>query len=291
LKIPNEIQEYLDEKVDSDSKLALIGCRATNSEISYGCCEYDIAVLGNNGLDLGNKITYLRSSTLEFLNFPNYSHHDISLFNMIELESKATYHLLKSPRSIPKLDVKSMFIAGGKKKVVDSLFRVSKNTNKTELNSALNLKIATYDLIEGILLISKTRPMPIHELNQLRQLEIHKDFINEAIQACIECLGIERATRTIMNRSIKAMKEILKERYDIELLSSKIQFLLEHGLLADCYYYIGKLVCKHLEDKDHAFQINYHKLNTIALDLTSDYEYINKMSELLKLCCKKILKN
>ena len=79
MNIPNEIQEYLDEKVDSDSKLALIGCRATNSEISYGCCEYDIAVLGTNDLDLGNKITYLRSSTLEFLNFPNYSHHDISL--------------------------------------------------------------------------------------------------------------------------------------------------------------------------------------------------------------------
>jgi hypothetical protein len=289
LKIPDEIQEYMDEKTGSE--LALIGCRAENSELSYACCEYDIAVLGGNDAGLGNKITHVGNNTLEFLNFPKYSHHDISLFNMVQLKNNAS-DLLISPHSIPKLDIKKLFIAGGKKRIVDSLFTVSKNSNKkTELSSSLNLKMAAYDLIEGILLISGIRPMPIHELNQLRLLEVHKDFINEAIQACIECLGIERATRTIINRSFKALKEILKERYDIELLASKIEFLLKDGLLPDCYYYIGKLVCNHLEKKDNAFQMNYHKLNSIALDLTSDYENVKKMSALIKLCCKNILKN
>jgi len=289
LKISNEIQEYLYEKTDSE--LALIGCRAEDSEISYECCEYDIAVLGVNDASLRNNITYVGNNTLEFLNFPKYSHHDISLFNMVLLSNEAS-GLLVSPYSIPKLDIKKMFIAGGKRRIVDSLFTVSKNSNnKTESSSSLNLKMAAYDLIEGILLVSGIRPMPIHELNQLRLLEVHKDLINEAIQACIECLGIERATRTIINRSFKALKEILKERYDIELLASKIEFLLEHGLLADCYYYIGKLVCNHLEKKDNAFQMNYHKLNSIALDLTSDYENVNKMSALIKDNCKNILKN
>ena len=289
MKISNEIQEYLYEKTDSE--LALIGCRAEDSEISYECCEYDIAVLGVNDASLRNNITYVGNNTLEFLNFPKYSHHDISLFNMVLLSNEAS-GLLVSPYSIPKLDIKKMFIAGGKRRIVDSLFTVSKNSNnKTELSSSLNLKMAAYDLIEGILLVSGVRPMPIHELNQLRLLEVHKDLINEAIQDCIECLGIERATRTIINRSFKALKEILKERYDIELLASKIEFLLEHGLLADCYYYIGKLVCNHLEKKDNAFQMNYHKLNSIALDLTSDYENVNKMSALIKDNCKNILKN
>lgn len=289
MKISNEIQEYLYEKTDSE--LALIGCRAEDSEISYECCEYDIAVLGVNDASLRNNITYVGNNTLEFLNFPKYSHHDISLFNMVLLSNEAS-GLLVSPYSIPKLDIKKMFIAGGKRRIVDSLFTVSKNSNnKTELSSSLNLKMAAYDLIEGILLVSGVRPMPIHELNQLRLLEVHKDLINEAIQDCIECLGIERATRTIINRSFKALKEILKERYDIELLASKIKFLLEHGLLADCYYYIGKLVCNHLEKKDNAFQMNYHKLNSIALDLTGDYENVNKMSALIKDNCKNILKN
>ena len=142
----------------------------------------------------------------------------------------------------------------------------------------------------NILLISGIRPMPIHELNQLRQLEIRKDFIKEAIQLCIECIGIERATRTMINRSLNALKEIFKERYDIGLIESKIEFLVEHGLIADSYYYIGKLVCNHLEKKDYAHQLDYQKLNSLALDLASDYENI-KRSNLIKLYCKNLMKN
>lgn len=290
MKIPDEVQAFVSK--NSDLELGLIGCRADISHISYDCCEYDIAVLGSNGNGYDKKIMQLGHNTLEFLHFPNYQkygHGDISLFNMIKLEE--SNDLFISPPSL-EIDRKNWYIAAGKRKVVDSLFNVSKNSrNRAKLDSSLNLKIAAYDLIEGILLISQTKPMPIHELNQLRQVEVRKDFINEAIQVCIECLGIERATRTIINRSFKALKEILKERYDVELLSSKIDFLLKQGLLADCYYYIGKLVCNHLENKDNASQLNYHKLNSIALDLTGDYEKVKKMSALIKRDCKLILKN
>jgi hypothetical protein len=290
MKIPDEVQAFVSK--NSDLELALIGCRADSSHISYDCCEYDIAVLGSNENSYDKKIIQLGDNTIEFLHFPNYQkygHGDISLFNMIKLEESNDLFISPPPLEI---DRKSWYIAAGKRKVVDSLFNVSKNSrNRAKLDSSLNLKIAAYDLIEGILLISQTKPMPIHELNQLRQVEVHKDFINEAIQVCIECLGIERATRTIINRSFKALKEILKERYDVELLSSKIDFLLKQGLLADCYYYMGKLVCSHLENKDNASQLNYHKLNSIALDLTSDYEKVKKMSALIKRDCKLILKN
>ena len=293
LKIPDKIQEYLSEKTDSE--LALIGCRAddTNTRISYDCCEYDIAVLGENDMGLGNKIKQVGNDTLEFLDFPKYDHSEISLLNMVILKNKTSNLLVSQDRhSTPKSDIKRIFIGAGKRRAVDSLFNVSKISHtKAELNSALNLKIAAYNLIEGILLTSEIRPMPIHELDQLRQLEVHKDFINEAIQLCIECLGIERATRTIINRSCKALKEILKERYDIGLLQSKIDFLVQNGLIADCYYYIGKLVCSHLEKKDYGYQLNYHKLNSLALDLTSDYENINKRSKLIKIYCKNLLKN
>jgi len=242
---------------------------------------------------LGNKIMQVGNDTLEFLDFPKYNHSEISLLNMVKLKNKSSNLLVSQDKhSTPKTDIKRKFIAAGKRRAVDSLFNVSKiSATKSELNSALNLKIAAYGLIEGILLTSEIRPMPIHELNQLRQLEVHRDFINEAIQLCIECLGIERATRTIINRSYKALKEILKERYDIGLLQSKIEFLAQHGLIADCYYYIGKLVCNHLEKKDYAYQLNYHKLNSLALDLTSDYENINKRSKLIKIYCKNLLKN
>jgi len=287
MKLPQEIQDFVSNNYELN--LALIGCRADSPDNSYDCCEYDIAILGGN-IDnkFDKKIIQLGNNTLEFLNFQNQkAHNDISLFSVIELSESNTL----VPES-PKLDTKKLFNAAGKRRVVDSLYNVSKNSSaKAELNASLNLKIAAYDLIEGILLMSETRPMPIHELNQLRQIKIQKDFVKETIQTCMECLGIERASRTIINRSYKALREILRETYDIELLSSKIQFLLNNGLLADCYYYMGKLVCSHLEKKDNASQMNYHKLNSIALDLTNDYEKVKKMSALIKRDCKLVLKN
>jgi hypothetical protein len=287
--VPDEIQDFVSK--NNELELALIGCRADNPHNSHECCEYDIAILGGNTKDnFDKKIVELGNSTLEFLNFPGQSqngHNNIALSNMIKLDDSNT--LISET---PKVDRKKLFIAAGKRRIVDSLYIVSKNSSaKAEVNASLNLKIAAYDFIEGILLMSGTRPMPIHELNQLRQVEVNKDIINEAIQTCIECLGIERATRTIINRSYKALREILKERYDVELLSSKIKFLLDNGLVADCYYYIGKLVCSDLEKKDNASQINYHKLNSIALDLTNDYEKVKKMSALIKRDCRLLLKN
>ena len=289
MMFPEKIQEYLSNK--KNSELALIGCRADNSNISYECCEYDIAILAKNGNGLGNSITQIGKEKLEFLDFSNYNQNEISLLNMKKIENKTSSLLIPHKDSIRKTDIKRIFLSAGKRRAVDSLFNVSKtSTSKSELNLSLNLKIAAYELIEAILLISEIRPMPIHELNQLRKLEIRKDFIKEAIQLCIECIGIERATRTMINRSFNALKEIFKERYDIGLIESKIEFLVEHGLIADSYYYIGKLVCNHLEKKDYAYQFDYQKLNSLALDLASDYENI-KRSNLIKLYCKNLMKN
>jgi hypothetical protein len=269
--------------------MALVGCRADAPDVSYDCCEYDIAIFVENESNPQNKIVKLGNDTLEFQGFPKQSN-DILLYKMIRMITGDD--LLISPPRYSETDIKRSFKATGKRRIVDALFNVSKNSiNKVELNSPLNLKKAAYGLLEGILLMSEVRPMPIHELNQLRQLEVKKDIINEAIQTCIECLGVERATRTILNRSFRALKEILKERYDVELLSSKIEFLLNHKLLADCYYYIGRLVCSHLEKKDNSSQMNYYKLNSIALDLTSDYENTKKISTLIKRYCKNLLKN
>lgn len=289
MMFPEKIQEYLSNK--KNSELALIGCRADNSNLSYECCEYDIAVLAKNGNGLGNSIMQIGKEKLEFLDFSNCNQNEISLLNMKKVENKTSSLLIPHKDSIRKTDIKRIFLSAGKRRAVDSLFNVSKtSTSKSELHLSLNLKIAAYELIEAILLISEIRPMPIHELNQLRQLEIGKDFIKEAIQLCIECIGIERATRTMINRSFNALKEIFKERYDIGLIESKIEFLVEHGLIADSYYYIGKLVCNHLEKKDYAYQLDYQKLNSLALDLASDYENI-KRSNLIKIYCKNLMKN
>jgi len=142
---PEKIQEYLSNK--KNSELALIGCRADNSNISYECCEYDIAVLAKNGNGLGNSIVQIGKEKLEFLDFSNYNQNEISLLNMKKIENKTSSLLIPHKDSIRKTDIKRIFLSAGKRRAVDSLFNVSKNsTSKSEYHLHLILKILHFNL-------------------------------------------------------------------------------------------------------------------------------------------------
>jgi len=145
--------------------------------------------------------------------------------------------------------------------------------------------------LEGILLCSGIRPMPTHELNQIRTLDEPNEAFATAIKSGLECLGIERASKTTINRSYKALKEILREEDDKHLIFSKIEYLLANGLLADCYYFIGKVGMKYLHRKNNKFAELYPKLSKLTFDLNLDIGLIRKTSLLLKDSCKMILKS
>ena len=80
MKIPDEILHYLTES--HNSEMALVGCRADAPDVSYDCCEYDIAIFGKNESNPQNKIVKLGKDTLEFQGFPKQSN-DILLYKMI----------------------------------------------------------------------------------------------------------------------------------------------------------------------------------------------------------------
>ena len=91
MKIPDEIQHYLTE--NHNSEMALVGCRADAPDVSYDCCEYDIAIFGKTESNPQNKIVKLGKDTLEFQGFPKQGN-DILLFKMIRVK---TSDLLISP--------------------------------------------------------------------------------------------------------------------------------------------------------------------------------------------------
>jgi hypothetical protein len=89
-------------------------------------------------------------------------------------------------------------------------------------------------------------------------------------------------------RSYKAIKELLRESESHPIIFSKIDYLLGTGLLADCYYYIGRVAISHLENRD--IRSAYPKLCNVSLDINSDVGLTSKMSSSLKDACKKVLK-
>jgi len=217
----------------------------------------------------------------------------MQLESMIPIEYK-NMPLFSLSFNSTNVSIERIFMGQGKKMIVNSLFNIERADSHKESNtelSSLHLKIAAYHLLEGILLCSGIRPMPTHELNQIRTLDEPNETFATAIKSGLECLGIERASKTTINRSYKALKEILREEYDKNLIFSKIEYLLANGLLADCYYFIGHVGMKFLDRKNDKFAELYPKLSKLTFDLNLDIGLIRKTSLLLKESCKMILKS
>ena len=288
--IPPSIAEYLDQNIKG--RIALIGCRAQDVENSFECCEYDIALLDPN--DPLDRVVELEDSVIEFLNFSSRGNqYRMQLESMIPIGYK-NMPLFSPSFNSTNVSTDRIFMGQSKKMIVNALFNIERADSHKESNvelSSLHLKIAAYHVLEGILLCSGIRPMPTHELNQIRTLDEPNEAVATAIKSGLECLGIERASKTTINRSYKALKEILREEDDKHLIFSKIEYLLANGLLADCYYFIGKVGMKYLDRKNDKFAVLYPKLSRLTFDLNLDIGLIRKTSSVLKDSCKMILKS
>jgi len=191
------------------------------------------------------------------------------------------------------LTMNGVFMGESNKMIVNALFNIETASRHFNLRidlSSLYLKAASYDLIAGILLRTGVKPMPSHELSQLRSLRDATGQIKDAIESTLDCLGLERASKSSIARSYRALKEIVKNRADKNIMFSKIDYLEENGLLSDCYYYIGKIGLTHLESNARNMGEIYPKLVNLTFDLNLDTEFLKKMSTKLVTSCKNVLK-
>jgi hypothetical protein len=140
------------------------------------------------------------------------------------------------------------------------------------------LKIAAYEFIDGLIALSGNRPMPVHILEQVRQIDSKKA---EGVEVALECIGAERATRPAISRSMEAVKELKLKDYDKRLFLSKTSHLLERRMLVDCYYYAGRVASKNLVSRTESFHSKYSKLVQLALDLSNDSQSHEKMQKRL----------
>ena len=273
-QIPAAIKEYAS---NIPQPVALIGCRT--SKLSLDCCEYDIAVFG---LPKNNAVLQVAGHTfVELLHLTGPLHHHIvDLIEMIVLKDTNGFTLSSAARDLGREKYLKALSAIGKKSLISSLLFQQRMINEAnnQIVAAMWLKMAAYEFIAGSLALSGTRPMPLHELEQIRQVEAGSEMA-EGIHIALECIGTERATRPAIARSLEAVHEIKSKDYDRELVMSKIRHLLDKRMLADCYYYAGKTAAKSLAGKETSFHDRYSKLVQIALDLTSDTQHLDKLQK------------
>ncbi len=289
--IPSELVDYINNNFRYPA--GIIGCRATNPEMSLDCCEYDIAIFNKQSTD--NRFIRLGSHGLELITLTETSRINVmKLHNMIIIQDDDSFSL-SSANNVPGYQKYYLRVLRdlGKKSIINSLFyheKISKNIQRNSVLAAMWLKIAAYDFLEGILALSEIKPMPIHELNQIRKIAIERQDIAEGVKIALECVGLERATRSTISRSIEAICELNSMEYDKELIKIKVNHLLEKGMVSDCYYYLGKMGHRCLVYRDYEFLSKYMKLIQISMDLTKDMQQLEKLHINLVSISKIILK-
>jgi hypothetical protein len=261
------------------SPTALIGCRT--SATTLDCCEYDLAVFELSREDKEtNQILHVGKLPVELMYFTGpIKDHIIELANMVILKDNNKLMLSSAANDIIAEKYKKMLASSGKKSLISSLFCQQKmRATKHPIVAAMWLKIAAYEFIDGMVALSGERPMPVHILEQLRQIHTRR---KEGVEVALECIGAERATRPTISRSMGAIKELKSKDYDRDLFISKISHLLERRMLVDCYYYAGRVAAKNLVNRMEPFYGRYSKLVQLALDLSSDSQSLEKMQKAL----------
>jgi hypothetical protein len=294
--LPRDLVDYINNNFRYPA--GIIGCRATNPEMSLDCCEYDIAIF--NKQSAGNRFIRVGNHGLELITLAEISRTNVmKLHNMIIIQDDDSLSLssssLSSANNVSAFQQHYLKVLRGlgKKSIINSLFyheTITKNIQKNSVLGAMWLKIAAYDFLEGILALSEIKPMPIHELNQIRKITIERQDIAEGIKIALECVGLERATRSTISRSIEAICELNSMEYDKELIKIKVNHLLEKGMISDCYYYLGKMGHRCLAYRDYKFLSKYTKLIQISMDLTKDIQQLERLHINLVNISKIILK-
>jgi hypothetical protein len=269
--------------------VAAIGCRVSSEGMSLDCCEYDLAVFAPENHHHrrrrygSNQVLQVADHTVELIYMARpIKDHMIDLGGIAVIRDSNRFALSAAANEVSPEKYRRALLAAGRKSLVSSLLCQRKTAAagaKQPAVAAMWLKIAAYEFIRGALALSGNRPMPLHELEQVRRVDA--SAFADGIQAALECIGVERATRPAISRSIGAIRELKSKEYDAELVMSKIRHLMDRQMLADCYYYAGRVAAKNLAARSSAFHNRYAKLVQLSMDLTSDLQHLQKLQRQL----------
>jgi hypothetical protein len=291
--IPPAISAYVIKNLNTPAML--IGCRANGLDISKPCCEYDIMVLSE--LDRPHEVMKIGSHWVELLSVPPNVKSKISrvmpesvdgivLNGMYDTRLSSTNNSLSN--NAARISAKSVI---ARKLLISCLMRYSeidRMSEKAPIISAMLLKVSAYEIIQSLIFFYGLTGSPLHQLEVIRKDLEPNHFESESISLALEIIGVERATSSVLRRSIPSYSRLATDRY---LIEAKIEFLYKSRMIADCYYYVGKNCSDIVKSQHSTFWHTYKKLIQTGMDLSIDIEHIQRWNSLVNIAAKRLLES
>jgi hypothetical protein len=266
--------KILPEKLSiSHFPVGLGGCR--NSGISFQCCEYNITVFDDKQEE--SSIHEINGNVIK-LHHGSLSETNVGILKQFENMKIISDEQWKLRMFLTKIKTKSKQISSSyiQNCLVDAGVYATKAKELIKSSDPLAhvwIKCAVYFLADAIFLINLKRPSPTHMLEIMRGFE--KNKINQGFSVVHQCLGIERASTSLLSRMVKStigFSDMVEKNNHSKIIQQKYDYLVQNVLLSDCYFYLGYINRNNVIKTKDALHRNpeFMHLLKVALDTESD---------------------
>ncbi|MBI1828754.1 MAG: hypothetical protein HY222_08665 [Thaumarchaeota archaeon] len=264
--------------------VGLGGCR--NDCTNFQCCEYNITIFDDkqeepsiHEID-GNMIKLHHGSLSEI---------NVGILEQFEDMKVLIDEQWKLRMFLTKIKTKRKQISNSyvQNCLVDAGVYAAKAKELVKSSDPLAhvwIKCAAYFLADAIFSINSKRPSPTHMLETIRGFD--KNKINQNFSVVHQCLGIERASTSLLSRMVKStigFSDMVEKNDHSKIIQQKYDYLIQNSLLSDCYFYLGYINRNNvIKTKDTLHRnLEYAHLLKIALDTESDPLVVERQAILL----------
>ena len=287
-----DTKNFLEKYSLTNSPVGLGGCK--NSEHTHECCEYNITVFDGKQQEdsieeFENEFVKIHHASLN----ENNSNILTQFHNMKTiLDEQWELQMLLSKINESK---EKIFNDYAKNCLFDSLFCLTKSENGIKSSDPFASswqKCAAYFIADAISVLNSTRPSPAHMLDYVRDFK--KNRINEKFSVINDCIGIERATPSLLLRMCKStigFSDTIEKNNHSKIIQAKYDYLVQNSLLSDCYFYLGYINRNNImkiKDSIHRKPELIHILK-VGFDIENDSTKIERNIRLLRKAANELI--
>lgn len=275
----------------SSFPVGLGGCRSNG--MNFECCEYNISIFDNKK---GESIYEIDGEFIK-LHHGSLSETHPAILRQLENMQIISDEQWKLRMFLTEIKEKQTKISNSYTQscLVDAgvcATKAKEGVKTSDPLASLWVKCSAYFLADAISLVNLQRPSPTHMLESIRGFK--KNKINKSFETVHQCLGIERASTSLLNRMLKStmgFSDMVEANGHSKIIERKYDYLVQNSFLSDCYFYLGYTNRNNIikiKDSLHR-KLDFIHILRVALDIESDLLMVEQQASTLLKTINEIL--